>query len=230
MIGFWHVSKALGGRWVIRDLNLEIPAHQFVFLVGPSGCGKTTILKLLTRELEPDSGKITFSIGGEAGKDIAKIPVSQYRRNFGVVEQDFNRSLFAERTVFENVAFPLEILGQGGSAMRRRVAEVLEMVGLYSKQHKYPHELSGGERQRVAIARALVHKPYVLLADEPTGNLDIETAWGIMRLLWDINRMGTTVVMVTHDASLVRQSRGGRVIGISGGEVRWDTSQRAAQS
>lgn len=217
VIEFFHVSKAYGNHFVIRDLNLSIRERQFVFIVGPSGCGKTTLLRLLTRELEPDAGKITFD-----GKDISKYRVSQYRQQFGVVEQDFSRSLFAERTVYENVAFPLEILGQGGKRLRRRVGEILDMVGLASKQHKYPHELSGGERQRVAIARAIVHKPLVLLADEPTGNLDVETAWGIMRLLWEINQMGTTVLMVTHDVSIVRQSRGGRIVGISGGELRWE--------
>lgn len=204
MIRFENVTKTYKGSTVaIRDLSIEIEKGEFVFLVGSSGSGKTTFLRLLLREELPTNGRII-----EAGRDIVALPkwrVPFLRRNIGCVFQDFR--LLPNKTVFENVAFALEVIGRPKNIVRSQVPQVLELVGLGHKHDSLPGELSGGEQQRVAVARAFVNRPLILLADEPTGNLDPSTSEGIMSLLDRINRTGTTVVMATHDKALVDRMR-----------------------
>ena len=204
MIRFENVTKTYKGSTVaIRDLSIEIEKGEFVFLVGSSGSGKTTFLRLLLREELPTNGRII-----EAGRDIVALPkwrVPFLRRNIGCVFQDFR--LLPNKTVFENVAFALEVIGRPKNVVRSQVPQVLELVGLGHKHESLPGELSGGEQQRVAVARAFVNRPLILLADEPTGNLDPSTSEGIMSLLDRINRTGTTVVMATHDKALVDRMR-----------------------
>ena len=198
----------------LDDVSIEIAKGEFVFVVGPSGSGKSTLIRLLLKEEEPTTGDIYV-----AGKHIGKMSpwkVPYLRRNLGTVFQDFK--LLPDKTVFDNVAFALEVIGKTKAVARRVVPEVLELVGLGGKEHRYPHELSGGEQQRVAVARAFVNRPLILLADEPTGNLDPATSVGIMRLLDRINRTGTTVVMATHDRSIVDTMRR-RVIELDRGTV-----------
>jgi cell division transport system ATP-binding protein len=193
-----------GGQVVaLRDANAEIQKGEFVFLVGPSGSGKSTFIRLLNHEEVPDEGRIFV-----AGKDIVKLTpwkVPYLRRNIGCVFQDFK--LLPNKTVYENVAFALEVIGRPNNVIRSQVPAILELVGLSDKDKNMPNELSGGEQQRVSIARAFVNRPLILLADEPTGNLDPNTSVGIMRLLDRINRTGTTVVMCTHDRSIVDSMR-----------------------
>jgi cell division transport system ATP-binding protein len=204
MIRLRNVSKVYKGNVVaLRDVSLDVAKQEFVFLVGPTGSGKSTLLRLLTREDRPDSGKIWV-----AGKDIGqlgswKIPL--LRRNLGCVFQDFK--LLPNKTAYENVAFALEVIGRPSHVIRQQVPAVLDLVGLSKKRDHFPSELSGGEQQRVSIARAFVNRPLILLADEPTGNLDPSTSVGIMRLLDRINRTGTTVVMATHDSGIVDTMR-----------------------
>ena len=204
MIRLENVTKTYKGSTVaIRDLSIEIEKGEFVFLVGSSGSGKTTFLRLLLREELPTNGRII-----EAGRDIVALPkwrVPFLRRNIGCVFQDFR--LLPNKTVFENVAFALEVIGRPNNVVRSQVPQVLELVGLGHKHESLPGELSGGEQQRVAVARAFVNRPLILLADEPTGNLDPSTSEGIMSLLDRINRTGTTVVMATHDKALVDRMR-----------------------
>mgnify|MGYP006378543697 FL=1 len=205
MIKLENVTKHyMGGQVVaLRDANAEIQKGEFVFLVGPSGSRKWTSIRLLNHEEVPDEGRIFV-----AGKDIVKLTpwkVPYLRRNIGCVFQDFK--LLPNKTVEENVAFALEAIGRPKSAIREAVPQILELVGLSDKDKNMPHELSGGEQQRVSIARAFVNRPLILLADEPTGNLDPNTSVGIMRLLDRINRTGTTVVMCTHDRSIVDSMR-----------------------
>ena len=205
MIKLENVTKHyMGGQVVaLRDANAEIQKGEFVFLVGPSGSGKSTFIRLLNHEEVPDEGRIFV-----AGKDIVKLTpwkVPYLRRNIGCVFQDFK--LLPNRTVYENVAFALEVIGRPNNVIRSQVPAILELVGLSDKEKNMPHELSGGEQQRVSIARAFVNRPLILLADEPTGNLDPNTSVGIMRLLDRINRTGTTVVMCTHDRSIVDSMR-----------------------
>ena len=204
MIRLENVTKTYKGSTVaIRDLSIEIEKGEFVFLVGSSGSGKTTFLRLLLREELPTNGRII-----EAGRDIVALPkwrVPFLRRNIGCVFQDFR--LLPNKTVFENVAFALEVIGRPKNVVRSQVPQVLELVGLGLKHESLPGELSGGEQQRVAVARAFVNRPLILLADEPTGNLDPSTSEGIMSLLDRINRTGTTVVMATHDKALVDRMR-----------------------
>jgi cell division transport system ATP-binding protein len=205
MIKLENVTKHyMGGQVVaLRDANAEINKGEFVFLVGPSGSGKSTFIRLLNHEEVPDQGRIFV-----AGKDIVKLTpwkVPYLRRNIGCVFQDFK--LLPNRTVYENVAFALEVIGRPNNVIRSQVPAILELVGLSDKEKNMPHELSGGEQQRVSIARAFVNRPLILLADEPTGNLDPNTSVGIMRLLDRINRTGTTVVMCTHDRSIVDSMR-----------------------
>jgi cell division transport system ATP-binding protein len=194
----------MGGNVVaLKDANAEIEKGEFVFLVGPSGSGKSTFIRLLNHEEVPDQGRIFV-----AGKDIVKLTpwkVPYLRRNIGCVFQDFK--LLPNKTVYENVAFALEVIGRPNNVIRSQVPAILELVGLSDKERNMPHELSGGEQQRVSIARAFVNRPLILLADEPTGNLDPNTSVGIMRLLDRINRTGTTVVMCTHDRSIVDSMR-----------------------
>ncbi|MHB8827229.1 MAG: cell division ATP-binding protein FtsE [Acidimicrobiales bacterium] len=215
MIRFEHVSKTYkNGTPALKDINLDIEKGEFVFLVGASGSGKTTFLRLLLREELPDSGRIL-----EAGRDIGKLSkwrVPYLRRNIGCVFQDFR--LLPNKTVFENVAFALEVIGRPRSTVESQVPQILELVGLSEKSKNLPNELSGGEQQRVAVARAFVNRPLILLADEPTGNLDPTNSESIMALLERINRTGTTVVMATHDKALVDRMRR-RVIELDRGEM-----------
>lgn len=198
----------------LEDINLEIGKGEFVFVVGPSGSGKSTLIRLLLKEEEPTKGEIFV-----AGKNIGKLStwkIPYLRRNIGTVFQDFK--LLADKSVFENVAFALEVIGKPRHVVNARVPEILKLVGLGDKLTNYPHELSGGEQQRVSIARAFVNRPLILLADEPTGNLDPGTSVDIMKLLDRINRIGTTVVMATHDNAIVDAMRR-RVIELEGGHV-----------
>lgn len=209
-----------GGISALNDVSIDIEKGEFVFLVGPSGSGKSTFLKLLTKEEEPTGGEVFV-----AGKNLASLPrwrVPYMRRNVGCVFQDFK--LLPNKTVFENVAFALEVIGRPRSVVRRQVPQILELVGLGEKLDRFPDELSGGEQQRVSIARAFVNRPLILIADEPTGNLDPATSVGIMRLLDRINRIGTTVLMATHDHAIVDSMRR-RVIELEDGNVVRDQSR-----
>lgn len=201
----------------LKNVSLHIQPKEFVFLVGKSGAGKSTLIKMLTHEEVPTSG--TIMVGGIDYEYIKRRHVPHLRRRLGVVFQDYK--LLPARTVYENVAFALEIVGVSNSEIRRTVPKVLELVGLADKAHKFPSELSGGERQRVAIARSMARQPKILIADEPTGNLDPETAWGIVRLLEEINNFGTTILVTTHDESIVNQLKK-RVITLRDGEIIGD--------
>jgi cell division transport system ATP-binding protein len=204
MIRFEDVTKVYKGDVVaLRDVSLEIAKGEFVFLVGPSGSGKSTFLRLLLRDETSTQGRILV-----AGRDIGRLgswKVPQLRRNIGCVFQDFK--LLPNKTVYENVAFALEVIGRPKSIVGSQVPQILDLVGLSKKASNFPSELSGGEQQRVSIARAFVNRPLILLADEPTGNLDPATTVGIMRLLDRINRTGTKVVMATHDQRIVDAMR-----------------------
>lgn len=205
MIRFENVTKVYPGtaRPALDDVSIEVDKGEFVFLVGASGSGKSTFLRLALREERATQGLVHV-----AGKDVARLPswkIPHLRRQIGVVFQDFR--LLPNKTVFENVAFALQVIGKPVHAIAHTVPEVLDLVGLSGKERRFPNELSGGEQQRVAIARAFVNRPAILLADEPTGNLDPTTSVGIMRLLDRINRTGTTIVMATHDDEIVDQMR-----------------------
>jgi len=215
MIEFRNVSKVYEDSTVaLKNVNLAIKKGEFVFLVGPSGSGKTTFIKLLIKEISVTTGNIFI-----AGRNICNLKVSripQLRRNIGYVFQDFK--LLPNKTVFENIAFALEVIGRPGYVIKVQVPQVLKLVGLFSKMNSFPHQLSGGEQQRVSIARAFVNRPPILLADEPTGNIDPVTSDGIMKLLSRINLIGTTVAMATHDRSIVNSMRR-RVIELEEGEI-----------
>jgi len=216
VIRFQNVTKVYPGtsRPALDGVNLEVEKGEFVFLVGASGSGKSTCLRLVLKEEKATRGRVFV-----AGKDVAKLSswkVPQLRRTIGVVFQDFR--LLPNKTVFENVAFALQVIGKPRHAIAQTVPEVLDLVGLAGKERRFPHELSGGEQQRVAIARAFVNRPAILLADEPTGNLDPTTSVGIMRLLDRINRTGTTIVMATHDDEIVDQMRK-RVVELEDGQL-----------
>ena len=216
LISLEHVSKVYpkGTRPALDDINLDIDRGDFVFLVGASGSGKTTLLSLLLREEEATDGEIRV-----AGNDLRRLSARQvphYRRQIGFIFQDYK--LLNNKTVWENVAFALEVIGTSRSTIKSLVPKVLQTVGLTGKENNYPHELSGGEAQRVAIARAYVNHPQILLADEPTGNLDPAISLGIMKLLERINRTGTTVIVATHDREMV-DSMHRRVIALEGGHV-----------
>ena len=221
MIKLENVTKAYKGSTVaLRECSVDIQKGEFVFLVGPSGSGKSTFLRLLTKEEEPDSGRIWV-----AGKDIAQLSswkVPYLRRNIGCIFQDFK--LLPNKSVYENVAFALEVIGRPKHVVASQVPQILDLVGLAKKTGNKPTELSGGEQQRVSIARAFVNRPLILLADEPTGNLDPNTTMGIMRLLDRINRTGTTVVMATHDQGIVDSMRR-RVIELDRGTVVRDQAR-----
>ncbi len=226
MILLEDVTKVYeGGIVALRDVSLEVPKGEFVFLVGPSGSGKSTLIRLMLREEHTTRGNIWV-----AGKDITKMPswkVPNLRRSIGTVFQDFK--LLPNRTVTENVAFALEVLGRPKTVINRQVAQVLELVGLATKGDRYPLQLSGGEQQRVSVARAFVNRPPILLADEPTGNLDPATSVGIMRILDRINRTGTTVLMATHDHAIVDAMRR-RVVQLERGRVVRDQSRGRYES
>ena len=200
MIKLEHVSKSYSaGIPALNDISLNIEEGEFVFIVGNSGSGKSTLIKLLLKELEPTKGVIT--INNRNLNAIRRKQIPKYRRNVGVVFQDFR--LLKDRNVYENVAFAQKVIGTPARLIRSSVPTMLSMVGLAAKYKSYPKQLSGGEQQRVAIARALVNQPKILLADEPTGNLDNHNAWEIMKLLEEINQKGTTVVVVTHNLEIV---------------------------
>ena len=205
MITFDGVTKSYStsSRPALDDVSVHIDKGEFVFLIGPSGSGKSTFLRLMVREEKVDSGKLTV-----ADQDLTKISrrnIPKLRQKVGYVFQDFR--LLPKKTVYENVAFALQVIGKPKAKIDKAVPETLEMVGLSGKENRYPHELSGGEQQRVAIARAFVNRPLILLADEPTGNLDPNTSGDIMLLLDRINRMGTTVIVSTHDNDAVDSMR-----------------------
>lgn len=219
MIRLTNVSKVYEtGNKALRGITLDIADGEFVFIVGRSGSGKTTLLKLLLKEMEPSSGRIVVN-DVELGR-LKRRQVPKYRRTLGVVFQDFR--LLNDRTVFENVAFAQRVIGQSNRSIRESVPRMLGLVGLSSKYKVYPRQLSGGEQQRVAIARALINRPEVLLADEPTGNLDGFHAGEIMKLLEEINRQGTTVIVVTHSQEMVDTMKK-RVITMDRGQVVNDT-------
>ena len=215
MIEILDVSKTYGtGNRALRDVNITIEDGEFVFIMGRSGSGKTTLLRLIIKEEEPTSGEII--VNDIMLQNMRRRHIPKYRRTLGIVFQDFR--LLNDRNVFENVAFAQRAVGVPFRAIRESVPEMLKLVGLSSKYKAMPQHLSGGEQQRVAIARALINQPEVLLADEPTGNLDHQNAVEIMKLLLDINQMGTTVVVVTHSQEIVEQIRG-RVITMDRGRV-----------
>lgn len=219
MIKLEHVSKAYAaGVPALNDVNLEIEAGEFVFIVGDSGSGKSTMIKLLLKELDPTEGTISVN-NKELGK-IKRKQIPKFRRNIGVVFQDFR--LLKDRNVYDNVAFAQKVIGETNARIKKRVPQMLSMVGLAAKYRSFPKQLSGGEQQRVAIARALINQPKILLADEPTGNLDNNNAWEIMKLLEEINEKGTTVVVVTHNMEIVKVMKK-RVITIKKGVVVSDS-------
>jgi len=215
LIELRNVSKTyLKGVQALTNINLKIEKEDFIFLVGPSGAGKSTFIKLLLKEEEPTEGNIIID-----SKDVTKLSkrkIPYHRRNIGVVFQDFR--LLPNKTVYENVAFAMQIIEASSKEIRRQVPMILGMVGLSDKASAYPHQLSGGERQRVSIARAIVNNPSILIADEPTGNLDPETAWEIMKVLKQINRRGTTIIMATHAKDIVDVMQQ-RVIALEKGRV-----------
>jgi cell division transport system ATP-binding protein len=221
MIRFNHVHKAYRGSVVaLADVNVDIRRGEFVFIVGPSGSGKTTFLRLVTKEERADSGEVWVA-GKEVGA-LAPWKVPYLRRNIGCIFQDYR--LLPEKSVYENVAFAMEVIGRSRHAVRTQVPQILELVGLGKQMDRKPGELSGGEQQRVAVARAFVNRPLILLADEPTGNLDPATTSGIMRLLERINQYGTTVVMATHQYDVVDAMRK-RVIELDHGIVVRDQAR-----
>jgi len=222
VIRFENVTKSYPGqqRSALGSVTLEIEKGEFVFLVGASGSGKSTFLRLVLREARPTKGRV-FVAGKEINK-LASWKVPKLRRTLGTVFQDFR--LLPDKTVTENVAFALQVIGKSRSEINRVVPETLELVGLEGKGHRMPDELSGGEQQRVAIARAFVNRPMILIADEPTGNLDPTTSVGIMKLLDRINRTDTTVIMATHDSGIVDQMRK-RVVELEAGRVVRDQAR-----
>ena len=228
MIEIKHVSKSYkNGVEALRNVSLTIPDGEFCFIVGRSGSGKSTLVRLLTKELEPTEGEIT--VNGLALQHMKRRLVPKYRRRLGVVFQDFR--LLEDRSVYENIGFAELIAGKSTPEIRADVAEMLERVGLSEKHDAYPRELSGGEQQRTAIARALINRPEILIADEPTGNLDHENAVSIMQLLERIHEQGTTVIVITHDLELVRMMNkrtvhraDGEIISDSGTEEEAETT------
>jgi len=215
VIRFEDVTKIYPPRTIgLEKVSLHIEKGEFVFLVGPSGSGKSTFIRLLIRELEPDRGRVI--VGGRDLGTLRKWKVPSLRRNIGCVFQDFK--LLSNKTAFDNIMYALVVTGQANGSSKKKAGEILNLVGLGHKAHSYPNELSGGEQQRVSIARAFVNHPPLLIADEPTGNLDPETSMGIMQLLYRINKTGTTVLMATHDREMVDRMRR-RVIALDSGKV-----------
>lgn len=219
MIKLEHVSKSYtAGIPALNDMSLDIEEGEFVFIVGDSGSGKSTLIKLLLKELEPTEGTIT--INNKKLNKIKRRQIPKFRRNIGVVFQDFR--LLKDRNIYDNVAFAQKVIGESNRSIKKNVPSMLSMVGLAAKYRSYPRQLSGGEQQRVAIARALINEPKILLADEPTGNLDNHNAWEIMKLLEEINSRGTTVVVVTHNLEIVK-AMNKRVITMKKGVVVEDS-------
>jgi cell division transport system ATP-binding protein len=217
LVQFYNVSKIYPKGKALDDVSLKIDRGEFVFLMGPSGAGKSTMIKMMFREEEPSRGQIFIaerSLVRMKRQDVPKV-----RRNMGIVFQDFK--LLENKTVYENVSFAMEVVGAAQREIKRRVPEVLQMVGLQDKHNSFPGELSGGEQQRVGIARALANQPLLLIADEPTGNLDIDTSLEILDLLVDINRKGTTIIMATHDRELVKAAHK-RVVLLEKGRIKAD--------
>ena len=215
MIRLDHVSKSYEvGKPALEDVTIQIDPGEFVFVVGDSGSGKSTLIRLLLKELEPTKGRIY--INGQDLKKVTHKKIPMYRRNVGVVFQNFR--LLPDRNVYENVAFAMKVIESSNRDIKKKVPAILSMVGLAAKYKSKPSQLSGGEQQRVAIARALINEPKIILADEPTGNLDSDNTWEIMRLLDEINQRGTTVVVVTHNMEIVR-TMNKRVITIKKGVV-----------
>ncbi|MEK7587453.1 MAG: cell division ATP-binding protein FtsE [Patescibacteria group bacterium] len=218
MIRFDHVSKRFSGQYdALSDITVQIPDGEFVFVIGPSGAGKTTLLRLLIRDILPTAGTVHVDDWNVHTMPSSKVHL--LRRKIGTVFQDFK--LLTDRTVFENVSLGLEIVGKKEAEIATRVKDVLELVGLAKKHRSFPGELSAGEMQRTGIARAIVAGPAILLADEPTGNLDPETGWEIFTILQEINKMGTTVVMATHNASVVNDVKK-RTIALLHGKIESD--------
>ena len=204
----------------MRDINVRIEQGEFVFIVGPSGAGKSTFFKMLFREVLPSSGKVIVN-----GHDLVKMTdkeIPYFRRQLGIVFQDYR--LLPDRTVYDNVAFAMQVIETPYRKIKRRVNDVLDLVGLRKRAHAYPTELSGGEQQRIAIARAIVNDPILLIADEPTGNLDPETSWEIMDIFREVNKSGTTIVMATHDREIVDEMEK-RVIAIEHGHIVRDDAK-----
>ena len=219
MIKLEHVSKSYtAGIPALNDVSLDIEEGEFVFIVGDSGSGKSTLIKLLLKELEPTEGTIT--INNKKLNKIKRRQIPKFRRNIGVVFQDFR--LLKDRNIYDNVAFAQKVIGESNRSIKKNVPSMLSMVGLAAKYRSYPRQLSGGEQQRVAIARAHINEPKILLADEPTGNLDNHNAWEIMKLLEEINSRGTTVVVVTHNLEIVK-AMNKRVITMKKGVVVEDS-------
>jgi len=218
MIELVNVSKTFSnGHKALKNINIKIDNGEFVFLVGPSGAGKSTLIKLLLKEIDPDDGRIIIN-----GKDVTKLKrreIPYLRRSIGVVFQDFR--LLPDKTVYENVAFAMEVTEASPKDIRRQVPIVLSLVGLSKKANLYPNQLSGGEQQRVSLARAIVNGPSILIADEPTGNLDPDTSWEVMKSLNEINHRGTTVLMATHAKDIVNAMKK-RVIAIEDGTITRD--------
>jgi cell division transport system ATP-binding protein len=206
MIAFNHVTKLYERNWrALNDVHFRVENGEFIFITGPSGAGKTTILKLIYMDERPDSGEVMVSFNKDLTYRSGETPQSRIqllRRKLGIVFQDFK--LLPERNVFENVAFALHVAGSPGKRIKKRVYEVLSATGITHKALNFPHQLSGGEQQRVAIARAMANEPYIILADEPTGNLDSDTGREILDIFRNINAAGTTVLMATHDIGLIK--------------------------
>ena len=221
MLEMIHVSKIYrGGSLALQDINDRIEQGEFVFIVGPSGAGKSTFFKMLFREVLPSSGKVIVN-----GHDLVKMTdkeIPYFRRQLGIVFQDYR--LLPDRTVYDNVAFAMQVIETPYRKIKRRVNDVLDLVGLRKRAHAYPTELSGGEQQRIAIARAIVNDPILLIADEPTGNLDPETSWEIMDIFREVNKSGTTIVMATHDREIVDEMEK-RVIAIEHGHIVRDDAK-----
>lgn len=221
MLEMIDVSKIYpGGSVALQDINVRIEQGEFVFIVGPSGAGKSTFFKMLFREVLPSSGKVIVN-----GHDLVKMTdkeIPYFRRQLGIVFQDYR--LLPDRTVYDNVAFAMQVIETPYRKIKRRVNDVLDLVGLRKRAHAYPTELSGGEQQRIAIARAIVNDPILLIADEPTGNLDPETSWEIMDIFCEVNKSGTTIVMATHDREIVDEMEK-RVIAIEHGHIVRDDAK-----
>lgn len=221
MLEMIDVSKIYpGGSVALQDINVRIEQGEFVFIVGPSGAGKSTFFKMLFREVLPSSGKVIVN-----GHDLVKMTdkeIPYFRRQLGIVFQDYR--LLPDRTVYDNVAFAMQVIETPYRKVKRRVNDVLDLVGLRKRAHAYPTELSGGEQQRIAIARAIVNDPILLIADEPTGNLDPETSWEIMDIFREVNKSGTTIVMATHDREIVDEMEK-RVIAIEHGHIVRDDAK-----